>query len=61
MTTSIEQINTYKVLYSDGFTVMGYIIASNLPEAIEMAKKRKNEWKTAYYKVVRCYNGGVRG
>jgi hypothetical protein len=58
-----EQSNTYQVLWSDGLTVIDYIFASNLQEAKKIAKenaKTKN-YKTAYYKVARCYNGGVRG
>jgi hypothetical protein len=59
----IEQDNTYMVIYSDGVTVIDYINASNLNEAKIIAKenaKIKN-YGTAYYKVARCYNGGVRG
>jgi hypothetical protein len=62
-TTMENQINTYKVVYSDGVRVLDYIYASNLDEAKKIAKenaKTKN-YGTAYYKVARCYNGGVRG
>jgi hypothetical protein len=57
------QANTYQVLYSDGVTVIDYIIASNLKEAKKIAKENsvKNNYSTAYYKVARCYNGGVMG
>jgi len=58
-----EQINTYQVVYSDGVRVLDYIYASNLHEAKKIANenaKTKN-YCTAYYKVARCYNGGVRG
>jgi hypothetical protein len=55
------QDNTYQVIYSDGKTVLDYIIASNLTEAKAIAKTRSKNYKTAYYKVARCYNGGVRG
>lgn len=61
MTT--EQSNTYQVVYSDGVTIIDYITASNLKEAKKIAAdnaKVKN-YGTAYYKVARCYNGGVRG
>lgn len=57
------QQNTYKVIYSDGVRVLDYIIASNLQEAKKIAAenaKTKN-YGTAYYRVARCYNGGVRG
>ena len=59
----MEQKNTYKVVYSDGVTVLDYIVASNLAEAKKLAAenaKLKN-YGTAYYKVSRCYNGGARG
>jgi len=62
-TTAIEQNNTYQVVYSDGVKVLDFIIASNLQEAKQIAQenaKTKN-YGTAYYKVSRCYNGGVRG
>ena len=52
-----KQNNTYQVLYSDGVTVLEYIMASNLKEAKEIAKTKN--YKTAYYMVRRCYNGGV--
>lgn len=61
MTT--EHSNTYQVVYSDGVTIIDYITASNLTEAKKIAAdnaKIKN-YGTAYYKVARCYNGGVRG
>jgi hypothetical protein len=58
-----EQSNTYQVLYSDGVRVLDYIIASNLQEAKKIAKEnaRVKNYGTAYFKVARCYNGGVRG
>jgi hypothetical protein len=62
-TTMENQNNTYQVVYSDGVRVLDYITASNLAEAKKIAKenaKIKN-YGTAYYKVARCYNGGVRG
>ena len=57
------QNNTYKVIYSDGVRVLDYILASNLAEAKRIASenaKTKN-YGTAYFKVARCYNGGVMG
>ena len=57
------QHNTYEVLYSDGVTQIDLIFASNLTEAKKIAfenAKTKN-YPTSYYKVRRCYNGGVRG
>ena len=62
-TMTTEQSNTYQVVYSDGVTIIDYITASNLTEAKKIAAdnaKVKN-YGTAYYKVARCYNGGVRG
>jgi hypothetical protein len=59
----IEQMNTYQVVYSDGVRILDYVYASNLNEAKKIAAenaKTKN-YGTAYYKVARCYNGGVRG
>lgn len=64
MTTAnqkIEQQNTYQVLYSDGVKVLDYIVASNLIEAKKIASQRAKNYNTAYYKVSRCYNGGLRG
>lgn len=55
------QNNTYEVIYSDGVRVLDYIIASNLGEAKKIAAEnaRIKNYGTAYYKVRRCYNGGV--
>lgn len=58
-----KQENTYEVLYSDGVKVLDYIIASNLTEAKKIAAEnaKVKNYGTAYYKVARCYNGGVYG
>lgn len=53
------QQNTYKVIASNGITILDYITASNLQDACKLAKL--NKYNTAYYKVKRAYNGGVRG
>jgi len=55
------QNNTYQVVYSDGVRVLDYIIASNLAEAKKIAAENAmiKNYGTAYYKVRRCYNGGV--
>ena len=55
------QSNTYEVIYSDGVRVLDYIIASNLAEAKKIAAEnaRIRNYGTSYYKVRRCYNGGV--
>ena len=57
------QENTYQVLYSDGVTVIDWIKASNLQEAkvIAFENAKTKNYGTSYYKVARCYNGGVRG
>lgn len=57
----IEQSNTYNVIDSMGRPTKIYIIASNIKEACAEAKKRECEIGSAYYKVKRCYTGGVRG
>lgn len=57
------QDNIYQVLYSDGVTEIDLIYASNLKEAKKIAAEnaKTKGYPTAYYKVARCYNGGVRG
>jgi hypothetical protein len=57
----IEQNNLYNVIDSMGRPTKIYIIASNKEEACKEAKKREKEIGSSYYKVKRCYNGGVRG
>ena len=47
------------VISSNGITILDYIVASNLTEACKIAKS--NKYTTAYYKVKRSYNGGIRG
>lgn len=59
MEMTMKQENTYMVISSNGITVLDYITASNLNEACKIAKKTK--YTTAYYKIKRAYNGGVRG
>lgn len=60
-TKKIEQNNTYVVYDSMGRRTSIYIIASNIKEACQEAKKRQSEIGSAYYKVKRAYSGGVRG
>ena len=57
----MEQSNYYQVYDSMGRPTSIYIIASNIKEACVEAKKRQAEIGSSYYKVKRCYNGGVRG
>jgi len=58
-TQTQTQSNTYEVVYSDGVRILDYIIASNLGEAKKIASEKARNYGTAYYKVRRCYNGGV--
>ena len=58
---TIQQENTYNVIYSSGKPSSIYITASNIKEAWIEAKKIEQQIGSSYYKVVRCYNGGVRG
>lgn len=60
-TQTHEQANFYEVVYSDGVTIIDNIVASNLAEAKKIAYERARQYKTAYYKVRRYYNGGVFG
>ena len=60
-TKKSEQSNYYNVVDSMGRPTSIYIIASNIKEACAEAKKRQAEIGSAYYKVKRAYNGGVRG
>jgi len=59
-----EQSNTYNVIDSMGRNTTFYVIASNIKEAckeVQRIAKEKNINLGNYYKVKRCYNGGVRG
>jgi len=55
------QANTYMVIDSMGRATNIYICASNIHDARKVAKMHEREIGSAYYKVVRGYNGGVRG
>ena len=55
------QSNTYNVIYSSGKSSSIYITASNIKEAYNEAKKIQTQIGSSYYKLKRCYNGGVRG
>lgn len=59
--TKQEQNNWYNVIDSMGRPTKIYIIASNIKDACKEAKSRIKEIGSSYYKVKRCYNGGVRG
>ncbi len=56
-----DQDNTYMVFDSMGRATNIYICASNIQDARKVAKMHEREIGSAYYKVVRGYNGGVRG
>lgn len=56
-----EQKNIYNVIYSSGKASTIYITASNIKDACKEAKTRIKEIGTSYYKIKRCYDGGVRG
>jgi len=56
-----DQANTYMVFDSMGRATNIYICASNIQDARKVAKMHEREIGSAYYKVVRGYNGGVRG
>jgi len=60
-TKKIEQSNYYNVVDSMGRRTEIYIIASNIKEAYAEAKKIQNKIGSTYYKLKRCYNGGVKG
>lgn len=56
-----EQNNLYNVIYSSGKPSKIYITASNIQDACKEAKTRIKEIGSSYYKIKRCYNGGIRG
>ena len=57
-----EQNNTYIIIDSMGRRTDIYLMASNIKEACQIAKEKAKEKNLGnYYKVKRCYNGGVRG
>ena len=60
MNTEIKQQNTYRIVTSSGKETEFYITASNLKEASKIAKEKYSK-VLGYGKLVRCYNGGVRG
>jgi len=56
----MKQLNQYNLTFSNGKKSEMYVVASNLKEAIKLMKDKYP--KEFYFgKVVRCYNGGVRG
>lgn len=59
-----NQCNTYNVIDSRGRHTNFYVIASNIKQACNEVKriaKEQNKNLGSYYKVKRCYNGGVNG
>jgi hypothetical protein len=62
MTNQIPQNNLYRIYDSMGRPTSIYITASNIKDACKLAKKEAADNKIGqFYKVKRCYNGGVRG
>ena len=56
------QSNFYNVIDSMGRPTDVYYIASNIKEAFQMFKQDIfNYKKYCFGKLIRCYNGGVRG
>ena len=58
--TSQPQANLYNVISSNGIPSKVYVTASNINEAHKIVKKEHSSFGI-YYKLKRCYNGGVRG
>jgi hypothetical protein len=54
------QHNTYKIISSNGKESNIYVFASNINEAHKIVKSEHKNIGI-YYKLKRCYNGGVRG
>lgn len=57
----IEQANWYVIYDSMGRRTELYVLASNIQDARREARKIEDKIGSVYYKVQRCYNGGVRG
>ena len=59
--TMKPQTNTYRVYDGMGRKTEILILASNIKDACKEAKKREAEIGSSFYKVKRCYTGGVKG
>jgi hypothetical protein len=59
--TMKPQTNTYRIYDSMGRKTEILILASNIKDACKEAKKREAEIGSSFYKVKRCYTGGVKG
>lgn len=57
---SQPQANLYNVISSNGVPSKVYVTASNIKDAHKIVKKEYSSFGI-YYKLKRCYNGGVRG
>jgi hypothetical protein len=53
-----QQRNTYEMINTDGQQMGEYVSASNLQEAYSLIKSNT---PLGFWKLKRCYNGGVRG
>jgi hypothetical protein len=61
-TKKIKQVNKYNVVDSRGRNTEIYYVASNIKDAAKMFKNDTENFRKFYYgKLVRGYNGGVRG
>lgn len=61
-TTTQTQNNLYMIFDSMGRRTGIYVTASNITEAAKLAKAEAIKNKLdPFYKVKRCYSGGVRG
>ncbi len=57
-----KQNNTYQVIDSMGRNTSIYYSAQNINESIRLFKNDKENYRKHYHgKIIRCYNGGVRG
>ena len=54
----IEQRNYYEMIDSNGRAIGNFVVASNLQDAY---KQIKGNTPAGFWKLKRCYNGGVRG
>lgn len=58
--TKKNQQNIYRIITSNGKNVNIYVAASNINEAHKIVKKDYQSFGN-FYKLKRCYSGGVRG
>lgn len=56
-----QQSNIYFIIDSMGRNTNKAVIASNIKDAYNEAKKIVKDLGISYYKLKRSYNGGIRG